>query len=127
MARQKRVTKQMLDAARMLADGYDPREVAAAANRSVATVYRWMQDDDVMNEYRRCRRRGQVQAVAKAQKVLMKQMESDAGNGFLAQNAASLITNKYADRVMGEDKQEITIHITGGMPEIGVPDQPDSE
>ncbi len=127
MARQKRVTKQMLDAARMLADGYDPREVAAAANRSVATVYRWMQDEDVMNEYRRCLRRGQVQAVAKAQKVLMKQMESDAGNGFLAQNAASLITNKYADRVMGEDKQEITIHITGGMPEIGVPDQPDSE
>ena len=127
MARQKRVTKQMLDAARMLADGYDPREVAAAANRSVATVYRWMQDDDVMNEYRRCLRRGQVQAVAKAQKVLMKQMESDAGNGFLAQNAASLITNKYADRVMGEDKQEITIHITGGMPEIGMPDQPDSE
>lgn len=123
----KRVTKRMLDAARMLADGYSAKEVAALLGCAESSVHRWMQDDDVMNEYRRCLRRGQVQAVAKAQKVLMKQMESDAGNGFLAQNAASLITNKYADRVMGEDKQEITIHITGGMPEIGVPDQPDNE
>lgn len=118
----KRVTKRMLDAARLLADGMGPRAVARAVGCSESSVYRWMEDDDVMNEYRRCMRKAQVEAVAKAQKVLMRQMDSDAGNGFLAQNAASLITNKYADKVMGEDQQEITIHIAGGMPKIGMPD-----
>lgn len=123
----KRVTKRMLDAARLLADGKGPREVASELGCAESSVYRWMDDEDVLAEYRHCLRRGQVRAVAKAQHVLIKQMDSDAGNGFLAQNAASLITNKYADRVMGEDQQEITIHITGGMPLVGMPKPTDEE
>lgn len=117
----KRVTKRMLDAARLLADGKGPREVARELGCCERSVYNWMSDEDVMSEYRRCMRRAQVQAVAKAQRVLIKQMDSDAGNGFLAQNAASLITNRYAAAVMGDDQQEITIHITGGMPAVGMP------
>lgn len=123
----KRVTKRMLDAARLLAEGYGPREVAGMLECAESSVYRWMNDEDVMSEYRQCLRRGQYHAVAKAQKLLMKQMDSEAGNGFLAQNAASLLTNRYADKVMGEDRQEITIHITGGMPDIGVPERTDED
>ena len=117
----------MLDAARMLADGMSPPKVAQELGVSHTSVYRWMDDDDVMNEYRRCLRKGQVQAVAKAQRVLMKQMDSDAGNGFLAQNAASLITNKYASTIMGEDKQEIHVTITGYQPTPGMPYRTEEE
>ena len=115
----------MLDAARLFAEGKGPKEVAAELGCAVSSVYRWLDDEDVMTEYRRCMRKAQVQAVAKAQRVLVQQMDSDAGNGFLAYNAAALVTNKYADKIMGEDKQEITIHIAGGMPDIGMPDQAD--
>ena len=121
----RRLTARMLDAARLLAEGKSPKDVAAELDCAESSVYRWMNDDDIMEEYRRCLRKGQVQAVAKAQAVLLRQMDSDAGNGFLAYNAAALVTNKYADKIMGEDKQEITIHIAGGMPDIGMPDQAD--
>lgn len=123
----KRVTKRMLDAARLLADGKGPKEVAKELECSEPSVYRWMTDEDVLAEYRHCLRRGQIRAVAKAQRVLEKQLDSDAGNGFLAYNAAALITNKYADKVMGEDQQDITIHITGGMPLVGMPKPSESE
>ena len=123
----RRITKRMLDAARLLADGMSPPKVAQELGCAESSVYRWMEDEDVMTEYRRCLRKGQVQAVAKAQRVLMKQMDSDAGNGFLAQNAASLITNRYAGIVMGEDKQEIVVHITGGMPAVGMPERSDED
>ena len=123
----KRVTKRMLDAARLLAEGLGPKAVAEKLGCAESSVYRWMDDEDVLAEYRHCLRRGQIRAVAKAQRVLEKQMDSDAGNGFLAQNAASLITNKYADKVMGEDQQDITIHITGGMPLVGMPKPSESE
>ena len=123
----KRVTKRMLDAARLLAEGKGPKAVAAELGCGVASVYRWMDDEDVLSEYRHCLRKAQVQAVAKAQRVLVQQLDSDAGNGFLAYNAAALLTNKYADKIMGEDKQELTIHITGGMPDIGMPESTDQE
>ena len=123
----KRVTKRMLDAARMLADGMSPPKVAQDLGVSHTTVYRWMDDEDVLNEYRRCLRKGQVQAVAKAQRVLMKQMDSDAGNGFLAQNAASLITNRYAGVIMGDDKQEVHVVISGYTPTPGMPERTEEE
>ena len=123
----KRVTKRMLDAARMLADGMSPPKVAQDLGVSHTTVYRWMDYEDVLNEYRRCLRKGQVQAVAKAQRVLMKQMDSDAGNGFLAQNAASLITNRYAGVIMGDDKQEVHVVISGYTPTPGMPERTEEE
>ena len=117
----------MLDAARLLADGMSPPKVAQELGCAESSVYRWMEDEDVMNEYRRCLRKGQVQAVAKAQRVLMKQMDSDAGNGFLAQNAASLITNRYAGVIMGDDKQEVHVVISGYTPTPGMPERTEEE
>lgn len=124
----KRVTKRMLDAARLLAAGeMNVPAIAKEVGVSEASVYRWMHDDDVMNEYRRCMRQAQIRAVAKASRVLEKQMDSDAGSGFLAQNAANAIMNRSYAAVMGEDKQEITVHITGGMPPVGMPALPTEE
>lgn len=123
----RRITKRMLDAARLLADGMRPPEVARTLECAESSVYRWMEDDDVMAEYRRCMRKAQVRAVAKASKVLEKQLDSDAGHGFLAQNAAhSILTRSYA-AVMGEDKQEVTLRIVGYTPEPGMPDRSEEE
>lgn len=123
----RKLTKQKLDAARLLADGMVPKDIAVQLGCSLASVYRWTQDPLVLEEYRQCLRQGQIHAVAKAQHLLVKQMDSDAGNGFLAQNAASLITNKYASTMMGDDKQEITITITSGMPDVGMPERSDED
>lgn len=123
----KRVTKRMLEAARLLADGNSPPVVAKELGCATSSVYRWMDDDDVMSEYRRCLRKASVASVAKAQRVLERQMDSDSGSGFLAQNAANAILNRSYAAVMGEDRQEISIHITGGMPVIGMPERTDDE
>lgn len=117
----------MLEGARLLAEGMTPPAVAKTLGVSVQTIYNWLDNDAVMEEYRHCVRRAATSAVAKAAKVLIKQLDSEAGSGYLAQNAANSILTRYAPSVMGEDKQEITINITGGMPAIGVPDQADSD
>ena len=123
----RRITKRMLDAARLLAEGMRPPEVARELGCAESSVYRWMEDDDVMTEYRKCMRKAQVRAVAKASKVLEKQLESDAGNGFLAQNAANSILSRSYAAVMGEDKQEITLRIVGYTPDVGMPERSEEE
>lgn len=124
----KRITKRMLQAAQLLASGeMSPPAVAAAVGVSDSTIYRWMQDEDVMDEYRACLRRAAVSAVAKAQKVLERQLDSDSGKGFLAQNAANSILNRSYSAIMKEDKQEITVRIMGYTPQVGMPDRSEDE
>ena len=123
----RRITQRMLDAARLLAEGMRPPEVARELSCAESSVYRWMEDDDVMAEYRKCMCKAQVRAVAKASKVLEKQLESDAGNGFLAQNAANSILSRNYAAVMGEDKQEITLRIVGYTPDVGMPERSEEE
>lgn len=121
------IAKRKMETARMLAQGLSVPEIARKLDVSYVTIYRYMEDPALMEEYRNLLRRGQVQAVAKAQNLLIKQLDSNAASGYLAQNAAALITNRFAAAVMGEDKQEITINITSGMPEIGMPERTDEE
>lgn len=124
----KKVSSKMLKAARLIAEGeLTHKAIAAALNISENTLTKWKRDEDVMAEYRRCVREASVAAVAKSQRVLEKQLDSDAGSGFLAQNAANSILNRHYNTVMGEDKQEVTIRIVGGMPDIGMPERTDQE
>lgn len=120
-------TPRMMDGARLLAEGMSPPAVAKQLGVSDTTVYRWMDKPEVMEEYRRIIRKAQYHAYAKSQAVLLKQLDSDAGNGFLAQNAANSIQSRCAANVMGEDHQEIVVRLVGGLPDIGMPDRPDSE
>ena len=124
----KKVSTKMLQAARLIADGeLSHKAIAAALDISENTLTKWKRDEDVLAEYRRCVRDASVAAVAKAQRVLEKQLDSDAGKGFLAQNAANSILNRNYATVMGEDKQEVVVRIVGGMPDIGMPDRSDEE
>ena len=118
----------MLKAAQLLADGeLTQTAIAAALGVSDATLGKWVRDENVLAEYRRCVRDASVAAVAKAQRVLEKQLDSEAGKGFLAQNAANSILNRSYAAVMGEDKQEVTVRIVGGMPDIGMPARTDED
>jgi ribosomal protein S6E (S10) len=51
----------------------------------------------------------------------------DDDNPWIAQNAARDALNKYSGMVMGEDKQEITVKITGGMPDVGMPERSEDD
>ena len=116
-------TPRMMEGARLLAEGMSPPAVAKQLGVADTTVYRWMDKPEVMEEYRKIIRKAAVHAYAKSQAVLLKQLDSDAGNGFLAQNAAVNIQSRCAAAVMGEDKQEITVRLVGGLPDIGMPDR----
>ena len=120
----KKVSSKMLQAARLIAEGeLTHKAIAAALDISENTLTKWKRDEDVIAEYQRCMRQAAVSAVAKAQRVLEKQLDSKEGKGFLAQNAANSILNRSYATVMGEDRQEITVRIVGGMPDIGMPDK----
>lgn len=124
----KRVTKEMLECARLAATGeYNNRQLADYFGKQPRTIFRWLANDAVKEEYRQVLRAAEAGLVARARKVVEDAMFSDKGNGYLALQAAQAVINNYDKAVMGEDKQEVVIKIIGDMPEIGMPDQPEDE
>lgn len=123
-----RLSAEQLECARLAATGeYTQTMIASHLGKSKDTIRRWMRDDRVMAEFRRLLKEQAAATVAKARRVVDKSMDSDAANGYLALNAAQTALARYDAEVMGEDRQEITITISGGMPEIGMPKQADSD
>ena len=124
----KYLTADQLTCASLAATGeYSQAMIAAHLGKSPATIQKWMEDERVQAEFRRILKVNSAASVAKARKVLDRSMASDAANGYLALNAAQTVLARYDADVMGEDKQEITVHITGGMPAIGMPERTDDE
>lgn len=125
----KKITMKMMDAARLAAFGYTAKEISQEMGVPVPTVNSWIQDPGVQDEIRQVIRSSQIMRVTRAQRVLTEQMEErDAGKGFLSQNAANSILNRYEAAVMGEKQQSITINFTSGiMPVIGMPDSTDDD
>lgn len=123
-----KLSRDMLECARLAATGeYTQAMIAAHLHKSPETIYKWMGDERVLAEYRRILNSQAATSVAKARRVLEKSMESEAGNGYLALNAAQTVLARYDAEVMDKDSQEITITISGGMPEIGMPKMADDE
>lgn len=124
----KHLTKEMIECAHMAASGeYTQAMIAAHLHKSPETIQKWMNNELVLAEFRTILRSTAATSVAKARKVLEKSMASDAANGYLSLNAAQTVLARYDADVMGEEKQEITVHITGGMPAIGMPERTDDE
>jgi hypothetical protein len=61
----------------------------------------------------------------KASRKIENQIEDD--NPWIAQNAARTVLTTYGGLVLGEDKQEIVVHIAGGMPAIGMPERSEDD
>lgn len=126
--RERRITEKMLECARLQATGeWSVRKLAKRCNVSERTVATWLTYDEVKEEYRRALRAGEGGIVARARKVIEKSLDSDAANGYLALNAAQTALTQFGPAVMGDDKQEVTITIVGGMPDVGMPDRSDND
>lgn len=125
----KKITMKMMDAARLAAFGCTAKEISEEMNVPVPTINSWIQDPGVQEEIRQVIRSSQIMRVTRAQRVLTEQLEErDAGKGFLSQNAANSILNRYEAAVMGEEQQSITINFTAGaIPVIGMPDSTDDD
>ena len=122
------LTAEQLKCAQLAATGeYSQAMIAAHLGKCPATIQKWMADERVQAEFRAILKANSAIAVSKARQVLDRSMASDAANGYLALNAAQTVLARYDADVMGEDKQEITVHITGGMPAIGMPERTDED
>lgn len=115
-----KITRRIREAAIRAAMGESAQSIADDYRVDVSSVYRWLREDAVREIMADTIKRSTATMVARAVKKLEEQLDSKAGNGFLAQNAANLILSRFGSAALGEDKQEITVHVEG-MPVMGMP------
>lgn len=112
-----------------LASGMSAVDVAAAIGVHHSTIFRWMDRDDFMQDYRKHMRRLLPMAYSKAAKRLDGLI--DDKDKWLALQAAQALMNKAEAVTMGTDAQsgvQITINQgTGSAPVLGMPDRPEEE
>lgn len=116
---------QAVEAVRMAAEGTKRKDIAAHFGVTVGTIDRWITSEEAHEEYVRQMKAIVKHSFTKAVHRLDKQIDSE--NEWIAQGASREIIGRYGASVLGEDKQEITVHITGGMPDVGMPDRTGDE
>lgn len=116
---------QAVEAVRMAAEGVKRKDIAEHFGVTVGTIDRWITSEEAHEEYVRQMKAIVKHSFTKAVHRLDKQIDSE--NEWIAQGASREIIGRYGASVLGEDKQEITVHITGGMPDVGMPDRTDDE
>lgn len=119
-----RVDARMIAAAAFFAEGIPTKEIAKHFNVDESTVRAWRRNEKVQEETVRILRKDLVPMVAKAVRVLDKQMESSKANGFLAQNAAVNTLSKYGAPLLEERSNEVEVVFSNGTIPIGLPDGP---
>lgn len=122
-----KVKPRMLEAAAMAAEGKTTKEIAAHFGVCEASVRDWLRNETVKAEYLNIVRANLVPMVAKATRLLNKQMDSKNANGFLSQNAATTILNRYGADVLEENSAEVVITFASGVPDIGMPEDDGEE
>jgi predicted transcriptional regulator len=125
MGTKHRVSPQQAEAVRLVVAGCKYDEVAEKLGVHRNTVGNWMCNDAVKEEYTRQMRTVIKQGFSKAVNRLCEQVDSE--NEWIAQGASREIVGRYGASVMGDDEQEITIHISGYTPAVGMPDRPDDD
>ena len=116
---------QMMEAVMLRLDGLSLRQIAERLNVTHATIRNWQLREDVNEYYNEQLKQRAHRMFNKACSRLERQIDDD--NPWIAQNAARDALNKYGGMVMGEDKQEIVVHIAGGMPDIGMPERSEED
>lgn len=122
-----RVDARMIAAAAYFAEGIPTKEIAKKFDVDETTVRAWKRNEKVQEEVVRILRADLVPMVAKAIKVVKKQMDSTKANGFLAQNAASLTLTKYGAPLLEEKTNELEVVFTNGLIPIGMPEDTSAE
>ena len=115
-----KLTKQMQEAARLLAMGLSVREVAARVKRTEATIIGWMRDPEVMKHYQERVLQSQVVHYARAVERIGQMMEDE--NPTVVQRAAHEALEQFEDAAFRLGGQEMLVRVEG-MPSIGMPEE----
>lgn len=125
MGTKHRVSPQQTEAVRLVVAGHTYDEVAKMFGVHRNTIGNWMCNDAVNEEYTRQMRSVIKQGFTKAVGRLSKQVDSE--NEWIAQGASRELVGRYGASVLGDDKQEITIHISGYTPNVGMPERSEDD
>lgn len=113
------------EAIQLRLQGLSNTAIAKQLGISLSTLRDWLARDDVRAVYDQ-ELRGKIRDMYnKASRKIEHQIEDD--NPWIAQNAARTVLTTYGGLVLGEDKQEIVVHIAGGMPDIGMPERSEDD
>lgn len=116
---------QQIEAVRLVISGLTYEEVAKELGVCKNTIGNWMRSDDVNAEYVKQMKDVIRHGFNKAIKTLSKQTTSD--NEWIAQGASRELVGRYGAAILGDDRQEITVHITGGIPVVGMPERSEDD
>ena len=113
------------EAIQLRLQGLSNTAIAKELGISLSTLRDWLAREDVREVYDK-ELRGKIRDMYnKASRKIESQIEDT--NPWIAQNAARTVLTTYGGIVLGENKQEIVVHMAGGMPDIGMPERTEEE
>lgn len=127
MGRKKLLLDQrMVDAIHMRAEGESYTKIGEKLGVKAQTVRYWFDNKpEVLDEYKAVMKSKIQAAYGKAMGGYVRDL--DDKNPWIRQNAQRVFVDGFGKMVMGEEKQEIVVRISGGMPNIGMPERTGDE
>lgn len=119
------IKPKMMDAVQLRLDGYTLNQISEKLETPKRTLSDWFAREDVQAYYQQELKRDIHTMFNKAIRGTLRDM--DDTNPWIRQNAQRMIIDKFGASVMGEDKQEIVIHVSGGVPNIGMPERTEDD
>lgn len=116
--------RKAVEAAALLATGMHIKDIAAQLEVTPSKVSGWIKREDFQQHYRQILQSAGLRQYAKAINVLENQLDSKSE--WIAQGAARDLANRFEKAVAGIDSNKITVTLAG-MPELGTPDNEESE
>ena len=129
-------TTQMVQAAQLLANGYNLNDIImvlwgvskesdrAAYERGYRKLKKWQAEEGFQKLHAAMLKESVLPLVGKAVQRIGEQI--DHSNPWIAQGAAREVLTRFGAGITGEDDKSITIHVEG-MPQIGVPGQDEGD
>ena len=113
------------EAIQLRLQGLSNTAIAKELGISLSTLRDWLAREDVREVYDK-ELRGKIRDMYnKASRKIESQIEDT--NPWIAQNAARTVLTTYGGIVLGDNKQEIVVHMAGGMPDIGMPERTEDD
>lgn len=124
------MTAQMLQAAQLLADGHDLKDIVtvlwgvtkegdrAAYERGYRKLRKWQADPKWQELYQKQLKSSVAPLVGRAVRKIGEQI--DHSNPWIAQGAAREVLSRFGAAAMGDEDKSVTVRVEG-MPTLGVP------
>lgn len=122
-----RVTPEKILAVELALEGKTSAQIGEVVGKHESTVRLWLKDPAVQEAARDILSRQVLPMIAKARRNLNNDLESEAANGYLRQNATFFALNRYEKEFMGESENKCQVFFANGVPELGMPDPTDED